>query len=230
MLMGSLCAVSRTGMAVSSFIIGLYFLSKGKRLWYILILLFASLFHTSSLIFLPIVFIFPRPIKLNPFIAVVAMVLLAVISAVIPDAWSSVVESLLTSNNMLEGYMNYMEAEAAHYTLNLKIPFFVFWGYILVKNASFANYTNRDYLLLKCALITVLLHLLPGLGLSSRLYYFADYAFFGGMMLSLNNTSNKTERIVLLTSLFFIFGREFLLFWSSPYFKEFWMVYHPFWQ
>ena len=231
MLMGSLCAIARTGMAVSSFIIGIYLLSKRKRLWYVLILLFASLFHKSSLLFLPFVLIPPRPMKLNVQFVTIALVLLAIVSVVIPSAWSSIVENFLSVNYTLDGYMNYIDKNEAHYSLNLKIPFFVFWGYSIVKSASLTIIEKKqDYIVLKFAFITIILHLLPALGLSGRLYYFLDYAFFSGMMLVLYKIKDKTERSLILISLLFIFGREFFLFWSTPYFHDYWMVYHPFWQ
>lgn len=228
LLMGDIATLARNGTAVFLFLFAVYFLAKGKRPIYVLIILFASFFHKSALFLLPCVLIPSKSIKIDPAGGAITFVFLAVVSAIVPDTWSNLIGSFLSLSDTLDTYSHYIEDESAHYDLTLVLPFVIYWGYIILSNHQRKIVlSSEESLFLNFALITVIFRLLPGFGLSDRLYFYLNYCFFIGMCILFAKMKQSDERIVLICSLLFVFGRWFIMFSHSPHFIQNWMEYNP---
>ena len=230
LLMGGLCAVARTGFAAASFIIGMYFLAKGQRRYFIVILLIASMFHTSALLLLPLLLVPSKSIKIDAFAGVIIFAAIFLLFLIIPSVWTNFVESLIIGSDTFNEYEFYLDADNGERQLSMLLPFTFLWVYELFVYSKKANYSKNDYLMMNMALIQIIFSFLPSVGLSNRFYYYLNYVFFAGMMVLLDKVENETAKRITIISLILVFGKQFLTFYRTTYFAEHWLYYHTFWN
>ena len=230
LLMGGISAIARTGFAVASFIIGLYFLSKDKKWIYLLILIIASLFHTSALFFIPIVLIPTKSVKINGWIGVSIFFGIFLLFLIVPSIWVEFVESLVSSLDVFDEYDLYFEEGVKERSFSLLLPFTFFWIYELFVYSRNTTYSPSDYLVMKVALVQIAFSFLPEVGLAARFYYYLNYGFFAAMMVLLEKEKQQSIRWLLIASLIIVFGKSFMTFYWTPYFADYWLHYHTFWN
>ena len=233
MLMGDISALPRNGLAAALFLIALFFLSKKKKLIYLAIIIFAAFFHKSILVFIPLVFVPSHPLKIQPAIGLLSMGLLAIFSAIAPKSWSMIVSTILSESSYLDTYSHYVDESDAHYDLTLLVPFIIFWGYVLLSMLQQKGLNERDSFFLNVAFLTIVFRLLPGLGLSDRLFFYMDYCLFAGMLIAIDKYKIPKGKIIsdnvliIIISLVFVYGRWFLEYSRTPHFVQAWSTYTP---
>ena len=225
--MGDISALPRNGLAVSLFIMAVYFLSKRKKIPFLIIIVVAAFFHKSVLVFVPFVFIPPRQFKINPTVGVLILLLVAIFSVLTPETWSNIIVSFLNESDYLGAYSHYLDEHAAHFDLSLLIPFIVFWGAILLNTSRINNLDGKDYLFINLALAVILFKLLPGIGMSDRLFFYMDYLMFTGILISIDKIKSSPLNLIVIGSLLLIYGRWFIMFSNTQHFIEHWLIYNP---
>ncbi len=230
LLMGALAAISRTGFAASAFIIGLYFLSKGQRLRFVIIILIASLFHTSILFLLPFMFLPTSQGRIDPAAGVALFSVIFLFFLLSPSSWTGFVEQLIMSTDTFSEYEVYLEEDSKERMISVLTVFSFFWVYELFVHSRESGLSKNEYLLMYMALIQIAFSFLPSVGLSGRFYYYINYGFFAGMMVLLEKEKKEAFRLIIILSLIVVFGKQFLTFSRTPYFAEHWLHYHAFWN
>ncbi len=230
LLMGGLVAIARTGFAVAAFIIGLYYLTKEQKWKYVVILLIASLFHRSSLFFIPLVFIPTKAKKINPFLGIAVLFGILVVSVLMPSAWGDIVGYAIGGLDTFEEYSDYFDEGSKMSKISILIVFSFFWSYMLMTYVNKPGFTKNEYLVMFIGLAQIAFSLLPEIGLAARIYYYLNYAFFAGMIVLIDKEKNTALKWGMILSLVFVYGRRFMVFYNSPYFAEHWMIYTPFWN
>lgn len=232
MLMGDISALPRNGLAASIFLLAVYFLSRNKKIPYLVLVLFGALFHKSILVFLPFVFVPKRPLKIHPLAGVLVLLLVAAFSAVAPGSWGEIISTFLSGSDYLDAYSHYLDENAAHFDLTLLVPFIIFWGGVLFYSTSKGGQDDKNYFFLNFAIFTIAFRLLPGIGMSDRLFFYMDYCMFAGLLIACDKFKpQKGEYFsfgtIVIISILFVYGRWFLEFSRTPHFIQHWMQYNP---
>lgn len=230
LLMGGLVAIARTGFAVSSFLVGLYFLANDKKWIYVLLLIVSSLFHRSALFFLLFVFIPLKKNTLNPLAGLAILFGVLIVSFAVPSAWFNMVDLVISGVDTFAEYEEALEEGFQTRRFGLLLLFLFFWAYELLTHTRKTIYTKNNYLVMYIGLIQILFSLLPEVGLASRFYFYFNYAFFAGMIVILDHEKNTVMRLAVITTLVFHYGKSFLTFYHTPFFAEHWMNYYPIWN
>lgn len=229
LLMGGVAAIARIGVAVSSFLVGLYFLTKDKKWVYIVLLIIGSLFHRSALFFLPFVFIPLKRSSFNPLTGLAVLFGVLIVSIVVPSAWFNMVESVIGGMDTFAEYEESLEWGGRTRTFGLLLLFLFFWAYVLFTHTRKTIYNKNNYLVFYIGLIQIVFSLLPEVGLAGRIYFYLNYAFFAGMIVILDNEKDSFMRLAVIATLIYHYGKSFMVFYHSPFFAEHWMHYYPIW-
>ena len=229
MMMGAISSYPRMAIANAALIFSYYFLSKGNRIGYIAIVFLAMFFHKSIFFLLPFFFVKGDPIKISLSKGMIVCVLIAFLSILMPSTWVSIVDNILSGVSELEDYaLHYIDSTQNNDTKGISLIFQFYWVYLLLRLLRDGSLDTTEYIILKFALIRIVFDLLPAIGMSVRVFYYLDYAFFAGMMVVLSHMSNKDSNkwalIVSLLIMYFYFG--FMTFSKDPFWIASWAKYH----
>lgn len=227
--MGAIASFLRMAVANACLIFGYYFIVNEKRLYYALVIILGAFFHTSVLMMLPFVFVKPKQFTKSPFVILGCMFIITVLSMIFPSTWINTIDTVLNSFDTFGDYARQLEeldlSNNESKGITLLIEFL--WGFFLAKAVCKPDFTKEEYLALYFAIFRVLFDLLPGFGLSVRVYYYVDYIFLAGIMVALNKEQNQVLKAGVLLGLFLIiFFVKFLNFAGSDFYQDRWNFYN----
>jgi hypothetical protein len=226
MLLGNMSGI-RNGIAVSFFIFGFYFLEKNKKVLYILLLLFASLFHTSSLLFLPLVFINIKRLTTKKIrLLWIIVILFTLVTTLIPNVITTFSLWLISNVNILSKYNLYLEGEITYGFRGLSFVLIFFMLFMNIGTLKAQKIISKEVLLIKLSVIFYLFMLLPGIGLLSRLYFYLSFPQLAGNIYVMRRINNKYLRWVYILGMLLFPIIEFYYYSLTPTFKENILSYH----
>jgi len=158
-MLGGFFPFSLSGMRQSiGVVIALYalkFLKANRWLMFIVVIIIASLFHSSSLIF--ILFYFIRKIKLNPYYVSISLILVFLFSKTIINIIASISEMLGIYSNYFNGEFNNGEFGRLLIVLVLLIMLLVCVSYAYLGKTKFYQFNteiNMHYF--ACAVVAMI--------------------------------------------------------------------------
>jgi len=176
LLMGS--SSIRTEIAVCFFLIAVILLARNRnKIWSILSIAIGSLFHTGILILLPVVLIRSSAIRISKQFLLLFSGILAVASIIFANQIVAAADYLTSSIGIFNRYEEYLE-EDVDTSLGLGIVFVVMEIIMLIPLidiSSTKGYSDKDYTMLKLAIVWIFLMIAPSFGLSERLFFYLDY-------------------------------------------------------
>lgn len=224
-ILGNISGI-RTSIAVGFLLLAIISLARGRKLYYIVLLLAASLFHTSALLFLPL-FIFSRKQSISkitkPF---VFFILLAIASTIIPQSFVNTVEFLLNNLDSIQKYYIYIENMGELGFRGLSFIFIFFWLYILLKELRKPGHTEFEYTIMRFSLLWFVFTLAPAVGMSSRFYFYLDFIFIAAIIIVIKNLDDIPIKILTTFSLLVYYGMDIIPRLSSPHYQLYWLNYH----
>ncbi len=224
MLIGNMSGI-RNSIAVSAFIYGLYFLENGYKLRYILLMIGASFFHTSALIFLPAIFITPSKLsKIEITLIIVIIISFSLVSAISPERINELVK-LTISTSYFSRYETYLVNEKISGLRRLSYLLLLFMLYLNIKTLT-KPLTKRESLLIKLSILYFIVMLAPSIGLMSRLYFFLGFPFLVGSIYIIQKENNIILRYTYTGCILLMFSMEFYSFAMSERFALLYLNYH----
>ena len=103
---------------------------------------------------------------------------------------------------------------------------FVFMLYIIAKTTQLPNLTEKDNVILKLSFLWFVIRFTPSIGLTDRLFFYADYLLFSASTVVLSKYPNRTLRIVYTIGLTSYFLFYFYIFTTTEHFMEHWVQYN----
>lgn len=226
LLMGS--SSIRTEIAVCFFLLAVILLVKKRRLWSILLIVIGSLFHTGILILLPIVLIRSGMVKINKQILLLFCGILAVASIVFANQIVAAADYMTSSIGLFNRYEEYLE-EAVDVSLGLGIVFVIMEIILLIPLidiSSTKGYSDKDYLMLKLAIVWIFLMIAPSFGLSERLFFYLDYLILAAVPIVHMKYPNKNMANIFEYYLMVYYLWVFSHFLRDPHFIAAWAHYN----
>ncbi len=224
MLIGNMSGI-RNSIAVSAFIYGFYFLENGNRIRYILLMLGASFFHTSALIFLPAIFITPKKLSRKEIVVLVIIIFsFSLVSALSPENINELVKFTL-STSYFSRYETYLGIENISGLRKLSYLLLLFMLYLNIKTLAMPL-TKRESLMIKLSIVYFIVMLAPSIGLMSRLYFFLGFPFLTGSIFIIQKEKNIMLRYAYTGCILLMFGMEFYSFAMSERFALLYLNYH----
>jgi hypothetical protein len=226
MLLGNTSGV-RNSIAVSAFIFGFYFLQQNKKIMFTIILIIASFFHTSSLFFIPFVFINSNRLSRRKIqLLWVIIILFVLLTTFFQDIINISSLWLISNIGAFSGYETYIDTKQTFGFRGLSFLLIFFMFYMNINALKNRKLSNREVLLIKLSLLYYFLMLLPGIGLISRLYFYLSFPQLAGNIYVLRRINEKPFRWAYILGMLIIPLMEFYAFSLSDNFKEFYLNYH----
>lgn len=217
----------RTGIALVFLILAIRSLDNGRRLLFIVYIIAGSLFHFSLIVFMLLFFV-PKGIsRTKKSIVFVAFIILALLSAIVPQVWLQLVNELINYVDPFEKYSYYMEdfeLSSGRRGLSYVLLFYLLYEVLLCLEKT--DLTKSHYLLVRLSLLWFFLSCSPAIGLSARFYYYLDVIFICAMIIVLSHRKNSISRILIIAALLLYYGLQHYIFYHSSIFNEFWREYH----
>lgn len=214
----------RNALAVSIYIFALYFLMKGRWLFYIGIVFTASYFHKSVLFMLPFVLIRNHTINIKPTIFFTIFGIYLILCATFIGSIGSYIDAFIVQNSSFERYESYTEGiNNATYGISLlyyiTIPLF----YFTIKAINIKGLDKKEYFLLFGLLLWFFLLFFPSIALKGRFYFYFDFLMLGGAMVVCNRLPKYRIQFITLLITYFII--DFIRYASTPHYALHWFNY-----
>ena len=223
----------RTGIAFCFFLYAIIALSKNRKILAALIMPLGALFHTGVLLFYPVILLGKGSIKINKNVLLFICFILAVGSVIFANQIIAAADYLTSSIGIFNRYEEYME-ETVDTNLGLGIVFIIMEFIMLIPLidvSSTKGLSNKDYIVLKLAVIWIFLMIAPSFGLSERLFFYLDYFIVAAVPIVVNSYSKNNNSSHSL-AFFFKYYLIVYYFWSfshylsDPHFVAVWAHYN----
>lgn len=226
LLLGDISGI-RNSIAVSAFLVGLYYIGQKKRWVYVVLLLAASTFHSSALLFIPFVLLPSGRGKFRMGITLMVFALLAIFAAFTPERWVDGANVVINNIDIFKDYSTYMEdtkevvgARGLSYVM-------IFYMLIITLDALREDgYTDFEYFIMRFSLAWFVVTLSPAFGLTSRFYFYLDFVFLASSIIILSRNRNTIIKATYTLSLLIYYGLQLWQFLATDYAEEFIMQYH----
>ena len=215
----------RNGLAVSFFLAAVYYLMQGKKWIYAAIVLAGSLFHTSIIIFLPLFFVTDKKLKLKPRIIFAFFGLYILISALTPGTWANMIDAFFAQMDSFSKYNYYMENTSASYSQGTSFILAIFLLYVIVNTTQLPTITSKEHVLLKLSFLWFIIRFFPSMGMSDRLFFYADYLLFAASTVVVGKYPDKTLKSIFIFGLFLYYLFYFYIFTGTEHFLTNWLHY-----
>lgn len=226
LILGNMSGI-RNGMAVSAFIFGFYFLENNKKIAYVILLVLASLFHASSLFFLPVVLITPNKLsKIKTQMLWLFIFLFALISTFFPNTIELISFWIITHVSFFSKYAFYMNNGTTFGFRGLSFILIFFMIYENISTLKNKNLTSKQNLFIKISILFYIVMLLPGIGLLSRMYFYLGFPQLVGNIYVMSKIRDLHIKWAYIFGMLVLPLMEFYNFMSSPGFKENLLYYH----
>ncbi len=223
-LLGDIAGI-RNGISVCFFLAAIYYLIQGKKWVYVAIVLIGSLFHTSILLFLPLYFVTNRKLNLKPTVIFIIFGVFILVSALTPEAWANMIDSFMSQMDSFSKYHEYMEDARIGYDQGSSFILAIFLLYVIVKTTQLSTITPKENVLLKLSFLWFLVRFFPSIGLSDRLFFYADYLLFVSSTIVVSKFPDKTMKSFFIFGLFIYFLFYFYIFTGTEHFLINWLHY-----
>ena len=226
MLLGNTSGI-RNSIAVSAFIFSFYFLEYNKKILYAAILVVASFFHSSSLFFIPLIFINTKNLtQRRSNIIWVLIILFTFLTILLPNAINLLSFWLFKNVHFFSRYEYYLQHEVNYGIRGLSFVLIFFMLYMNIKTLKIQRLNPSEVLLIKLSLIFYIVMLLPGIGLLSRVYFYLSFPQLAGNIYVMRRINDKFFRWAYIFGMTIIPLMEFYQFSHNPRFEEFYLNYH----
>ena len=223
-LFGDIAGI-RNGLAVCFFLIAIYYLMKGKRWQYLAIIFLGSFFHTSTLIFLPLYFVKDRGLNMKYTSILLIFGVYILFSALTPGSWASVIDVMFAEMDSFSKYNYYMENAGISYDQGTSFILALFLLYVIARTTQLSTLTSKESVLLKLSLLWFFIRFFPSMGMSDRLYFYADYILFAASTVVVSKFPDKTIKGFFIFGLFLYFLFYFYIFINTERFPVYWLNY-----
>lgn len=225
MLLGNTSAI-RNSIAVSAFIFSFYFLEENKKISYVAILIAASLFHTSSLFFIPWIFINNKKLTRKSIIFLwILIILFTFLTIFLPDSINALSLWVFANVSFVSGYGFYLQ-DAVNYSFRgFSFALIFYMLYMNVNTLKIQKLVTKEVLLIKMSLLFYILMLLPGIGLISRMYFYLSFPQLAGNIYVMRRIKDKFLFRIYIIGMIIIPIMEFYNFAISQRFREAYLEY-----
>lgn len=223
-LLGDISGI-RNGIAVFFFMMGVYFLMQGKKWFYLAVVFGGSLFHSSILLFLPLFFVTNKSLNLKSSSILMLFGIYIAFSALMPSSWASIIDALFTSVDSFAKYEDYMDNTKASYTQGTSFILALFLLYVIAKSTQLRTLTPKENTILKLSFLWFIIRFFPSMGMTDRLFFYADYILFAAMTIVVDKYPDKTIRQLFIGGVFLYFLFYFYIFCISEHFAVCWLIY-----
>ena len=207
----------RNAIAINLITLSVIFISDKRYLFSIILCLIACFFHTSSLIFIPLIYIFGNgkniTTKQSIFVFVFISLLLVIGSSSILDSISGFIEVYFSK------YSSYLESDRMNHEKSIIMYIYIIINLVLVLYVLTKYKLNRnDLIILKLSLVYLIALTLGSITLRMTHYYIIYY--ISSFVIVYNNKIIRQPiRIAFLSSLLiFLIYSFFVIYLNNPYF------------